>query len=263
MFVLFGSIRRPMAASLESFRKLLDWIDRMVSVPGNEPLRAELQRRYGTAVTVAAAPSPSVDEFSSFIRLQRTQLRAKARQYYQDIPSARLRNELVEDYAEMLWYRYIGDIPQMFAHINFQVENMMNYYAHHTQAFKKVAENPTKYHLIVQLPKWKTDIQCKDGFTKVTSLNLINLKTKYAYWCIESGLPQKEVEKIDRNIHAICQLRNYNEHRNTVESQPKTLESLQYWEKHCDNSFGYLLQILDRMKQSCVTLTPIAEEADE
>ena len=261
MFVLFGSIRRPMAASLESFCKLLDWIDRMVSVRGNEPLRAELHRRYGTAVAVAAAPSPSVDEFSSFIRLQRTQLRAKARQYYQDIPSARLRNELVEDYAEMLWYRCIGDIPQMFAHINFQVENMMNYYAHHTRAIEKITANPQRYCLVIQKTGWMTD--CGKGFAKAESLNTVGLRFKWAYWCIESGQPQKTVEDMNMNINTICQLRNYNEHRNTVETQQKALDRLQYWEKNCDSSFGYLLQILDRMKQSCVTLTPIAEEADE
>ena len=259
MFVLFGSIRRPMAASLESFCKLLDWIDRMVSVRGNEPLRAELQRRYGGVA--AEAPAPSVDEFSSFIRLQRTQLRAKARQYYQDIPSARLRNELVEDYAEMLWYRCIGDIPQMFAHINFQVENMMNYYAHHTRAIEKITANPQRYCLVIQKTGWMTD--CGKGFAKAESLNTVGLRFKWAYWCIESGQPQKTVEDMNMNINTICQLRNYNEHRNTVESQQKALDRLQYWEKNCDSSFGYLLQILDRMKQSCVTLTPIAEEADE
>ena len=234
----------------------------MVSVRGNESLRDELQRRYGEPRSVT--PALNTDDFSSFIRLQRKQLRAKARQFYQEIPFDQLRNELVADYAEMLWYKCIGDIPQMFAHINFQVENMMNYYAHHTQAFEKVAANPDRYCLKIQKTGWITN--CAKGFEAkggetVKSLNSVGLNFKYAYWCIESGLPQKMVEDMNLNISTILQLRNYNEHRNTVETKPSTLNSIRYWENNCDSKFGYLIQILDRMKQSCVTVVPAVKNA--
>lgn len=131
MFVLFGSIRRPMAASLESFRKLLDWIDRMVSVRGNEPLRAELQRRYG-GVT---AETRGVEEIERYLGLDYAVDTLPCRIDYTFVQSDNpvLYDQLVSDFREMMRNRYGTryhkiDFDEYCKYAHFQAEALTNYF---------------------------------------------------------------------------------------------------------------------------------------
>ena len=131
MFVLFGSIRRPMAASLESFCKLLDWIDRMVSVRGNESLRAELQRRYGGV----AAEARGVEEIERYLGLDYAVDSLPCRIDYTFVQSDNpvLYDQLVSDFREMMRNRYGTryhkiDFDEYCKYAHFQAEALTNYF---------------------------------------------------------------------------------------------------------------------------------------
>lgn len=85
-----------MAASLESFCKLLDWIDRMVSVRGNEPLRAELQRRYDNSCDNPQTPYDDIYELC----VEKI-ISSQAHAFYHDFPIREIRDQLIADFIKM------------------------------------------------------------------------------------------------------------------------------------------------------------------
>lgn len=120
-----------MAASLESFRKLLDWIDRMVSIPGNESLRAELQRRYGSAV----AEARGVEEIERYLGLDYAVDSLPCRIDYTFVQSDNpaLYDQLVSDFREMMRNRYGTryhkiDFDEYCKYAHFQAEALTNYF---------------------------------------------------------------------------------------------------------------------------------------
>ena len=85
-----------MAASLESFCKLLDWIDRMVSVRGNESLRAELQRRYDNSCDNPQTPYDDIYELC----VEKI-ISSQAHAFYHDFPIREIRDQLIADFIKM------------------------------------------------------------------------------------------------------------------------------------------------------------------
>ena len=75
-----------------------------------------LRKEVNTAISTKTA--------DAFIKLQRKNMRQKGLLFYASIKDAKLNNQLINDYANMLWYKYIGDIPHMFSYVLFQMENI-------------------------------------------------------------------------------------------------------------------------------------------
>ena len=113
-----------MGQNKEELKKLLSFIEALVQQPGNEEFVAGLRSLVG-AVQIQQY---SDEQLSSYLRLQRERFKKKARRYYKDIVDTKLRNQLIDDHAWMLWYRSVDDVVSYFNYVNLQIENIVNFY---------------------------------------------------------------------------------------------------------------------------------------
>ena len=193
---------------------------------------------------------------SSAIRLQHERCMIKARDYYMRISDLELRGDLVKNYAKMLWYKSIFEIGQYFVQVNYQVENMMNFYLRNTDFHNKVKNMPARYCTTVEFsPQYSITIDALSyAYDKNQNLvapeKIASLWVKIYYWAIETN--QKEFfEKNRQNFNNIISIRNEMNHANS--SSPKS--SLMYWLKHEDNfKYGYVERIIEQMRESIILL---------
>jgi len=218
-----------MADSIEDFKKLLDYIDIVINRDGNDALKREFTYRY------------CCKSFDPYVEKVMNVFLNQGREFYENISDSSLQSELVFDFANMLWNKTIMDIPEMFVHINFQVENMLNVYANSNKIHKKARRNPDIFYYEMQSNNGKKpfDVKVKDRITwkdnkkvpvqiKDKALKDVDLWTKYAFWFIDSkiieqwdaktGRDGKTLgETLKRDYHFLLKdaidARNYMEHR--------------------------------------------------
>ncbi|MBO7463730.1 MAG: hypothetical protein J6Y00_00700 [Paludibacteraceae bacterium] len=110
----------------------------------------------------------------TFIKLQRMNMRQKGRFFYADIEDNKLKNQLINDYANMLWYKCISDIPHMFSYILFQMENMLNaFIIAIPDCYESIKTSPEKYTYSFSNPRQKNPfiVKIKDSFIKSDGVN--------------------------------------------------------------------------------------------
>lgn len=220
----------------------------------NPEFRKELCRRMGMR-NAPCSESPDVQsETTAFIQLQRKKMRQKGRLYYQNIIDPKLRNQLVNDYAMMLWYKCIGDIPRMFAHILFQMENMLNAFvlSHGAAAYEEVKNNAEKYIYSTQKDfKVEAKGQFFDANGKKKTIESIGIWAKYAYWFVSTGQVPKFQSKTHYVVSNAISIRNYTEHRSAQKEMPKWMnDTITSWGTNVDTKFSYIDLVLSTIRQS-------------
>ncbi len=201
---------------------------------------------------------------TAFIQLQRKNMRQRGRLFYQDISNATLRNQLVNDYAMMLWYKCINDIPHMFAHILFQTENMLNTFilSHGNAAYNDVESNPDMYTYHYQTINQKPfTIVAKGQFFDTQgnrkSVEKISIWAKYTYWYVSTQQTPQFQTMTHNLVSDIINFRNYTEHRNSQKETPEWLNRhILNWTTNIETKFGYIDVLLSAILQTMVKGVP-------
>ena len=244
-----------MGQNKEELKKLLSFIEALIQQPGNEEFVAGLRSLVG-AVQIQQY---SDEQLSSYLRLQRERFKKKARRYYKDIVDTKLRNQLIDDHAWMLWYRSVDDVVSYFNYVNLQIENIVNFYLSNIDIHSKILSNPTAfmYHLPVSpTGKYAIDIDCnKDffrntssGLSKISYAKVKSLWSKIWAWAICTGNTQLVMAQAS-NIASIINIRNDNNHRDSKVSSA----SSEYWKNlEDDANYGFIIMILKVFRNSII-----------
>lgn len=233
-----------MGQNKEQLRKLLDFIEALSIEKGNEWFEDELRRKFNSNDL----------NLDSFLRLNREKQRKKARKYYEKISHSQLRNQLIDDHANMLWYKSIFEIERFFLYVNFQIENMLNYYIDNTDAHNKVQKNPKFYYKELSYMEYKVSVDSFSYFfnkyngNKNPTGKISSLWAKLVYWAVDS-------DKIDflenqfTNFSAIINIRNDQSHANySTESK-----SAVYWKQQEDDyNFAFIYAIIKIIRNTII-----------
>jgi hypothetical protein len=244
-----------MGQNKEELKKLLSFIEALVQQPGNEEFVAGLR----SLVVTDQTQQYSDDQLSSYLRLQRERFKKKARRYYKDIADVKLRNQLVDDHAWMLWYRSVDDVVSYFNHVNLQIENIVNFYLSNIDVHSMILSDPTAFMCHVPVNSTGTyaiDIDCNRDFFRNTSSGLSkipyakvkSLWSKIWVWAICTGNTQLVMAQAS-NIASIINIRNDNNHRDSKVSSA----SSEYWKNlEDDANYGFIMLILKFFRNSIV-----------
>ena len=202
--------------------------------------------------------APSQDSFASAMRHQHEQCRKRARYYYREIKDKSLRKDLINDHAKMLWYKSIFEIGQYFVLVNYQVENMLNFYLDKTDFHAKIAANPTDYCLTLEInSKYSVSIDAysyafdkNNGNSPIEPSRINSLWVKLLYWALDTG--QNDIlEKYKTYFNAIISVRNEVNHANYASQKL----ALKYWQNQEDGmQFAFVEAVIKQIRKSIVSL---------
>ncbi len=234
--------------------------------------KEEYKQRLHSLVEQLATQSPELLEYlrqevnaaistkttDSFIKLQRMNMRQKGRLFYAEIENIKLKNQLINDYANMLWYKCVGDIPHMFSYILFQMENMLNaFIIAIPNSYENIKTSPDKYTYSFSNPKQKTPfiVKTKDSFIKSDGTNQILEKIgiwgKYTYWFVETMQTEQFKQYTHSLVSDIINLRNTTEHRNSQQELSNYIEKqINYWKTNIEPRFSYIDMLLSTIRDS-------------
>lgn len=241
-----------MAQNREHLEKLLQFLDSLIKEPGNEWFVDELSKKI-------IKQHPNVesnidkDSFNTLLSLQHSKIRRKARAYYKDIKDVKLRNQLVNDHAMMIWYKSIYEVEKYFVHVNYQIENMLNYYLAHTNFHSKVLASPTSYdkEIINQVTKFRMNVKVYSyAFTEkrisISIEKIPSLWAKLLYWAIDTNNFQFLCDQAG-NLNAIISIRNQTNHS----YYGRQISSAKYWkEQEDDMNYAFIGAIVKHIRNS-------------
>lgn len=242
-----------MGQNKEELRQLLAFIETLTKQPGNEEFVAGLR----ALVVTNELNSGGDSQLGSFLRLQRDKFRRKARKYYKDIKDDKLRNQLIDDHASMLWYRSIDDVVNYFNYVNLQIENIVNFYLSGIDIHNYILSNPTAYiHNLVINPSgtYTINIDCHKDFFKNSKGSILpqpyikvkSLWSKIWAWGVCTGNTSLVISQAS-NIASIINIRNDNNHR---DSKITSLSSEHWKNLEDDSNYGFILMILKAFRNS-------------
>ena len=200
-----------MGQNKEQLNKLLVFISELAKDSDNAWFVEELGRKYGMYQT------SNVQSFDAFVKLQHKRCRKKAKQYYSKISNDILRNQLVDDHAMMLWYKSIGELELFFVHVNYQIENMLNFYLDNSDCYNLISANPTAYCKTFTNNGYTLSVDCQSYFFNPNSNKTVpipkikSLWAKILFWAVDAcQLPF--VNQQFGNFSAIINIRNEADH---------------------------------------------------
>ena len=205
-----------MAQNREQLEKLLQFLDSLMKEPGNEWFVDELSKKIIKQHPIFES-NIDKDSFNTLLSLQHSKIRRKARAYYKEIKDVKLREQLVNDHAMMIWYKSIYEVEKYFVHVNYQIENMLNYYLAHTDFHSKVQASPTSYNKVISIStNYKIEIDVysyafKNNETPISIEKISSLWAKLLYWAVNS----KNFDFLTNqagNLNAIISIRNQTNH---------------------------------------------------
>ena len=213
-----------------------------------------LRKEVNTAISTKTA--------DAFIKLQRKNMRQKGLLFYANIKDAKLKNQLINDYAYMLWYKCIGDIPHMFSYVLFQMENMLNAFIIATpNCYESIKTSPNKYTYSFSNSEQKTpyNIEAKISFIKSDGTNQplekISIWGKYAYWFVETMQTEKFKQYTHSLVSDIINLRNTTEHRNSQQEISAHMEKqINYWKTNVETKFSLIDMFISTIRDSIIQL---------
>ena len=195
----------------DKIKDLLKALSEKLKKPENKDLLDEFLLNCGILDNEAYADS-------AFVKLQRKVLRKKSRLYYSKVKNAQLKKELIEAHSQMLWYKTINELEKYFVYVNYQIENMLNYYIKTKDAFNKIRSNERNYcKTIVVNEKYSRTIDCSTYFFNKNNQQpneiskIGSLWAKLLFWSIDTGIPDF-TEKQYVNLSAIIDIRNEQNH---------------------------------------------------
>lgn len=273
-----------MGQNKEELGLLLAFFERLINEPGNEDFTRGLQeiifKSYSTntsdlshlltcintlvqkpdcdkfvdglkSIIVKKYPQASSDsDLDSYLRYQRDKCRRKARRYYKNVSDSALKSQLIEDHARMLWYRSVDDVHNFFTYVNFQIENIVNYYLSTVDIHQLIKDNPNLYIHNLEFGQRPMSINCVNEFIKnvngeETAISYTKVKSlwvKIWCWAVANNKTDWVIEQ-RYNLSYIINIRNEKNHR---DSQSKTPGSSAHWKKNNDDDskYGFIYNVL-------------------
>lgn len=226
----------------------------------NPEFAAELRKYLGIELIVEPSTESATstpDTFASAMRLQHKRCGEKARDFYESISDSDLYQDLVKDYANMLWYKSMFNVGKYFVHVNFQIENMLNYYLDHSNFHKKIVANAPQYKYELTISdKYTISIDVlanafdkNKNFQPIEPAKMNSLWAKLLFWAIDTN--QKDLlEKKKKYFNAIISVRNEANHANYASEK----KSLNYWQQQDSLQFGYIEDLIKKLRDSVVAL---------
>ena len=198
------------------------------------------------------------ENFASIMRLQHEHGRKKARKYYQNIKNPQVRKDLINDYAQMLWYKSIFDVGKYFVYVNYQVENMLNYYLDSSDFHNKVAAHPTLYNTKIEFSKsynifidvYTNAFDRNNGNAPLPPSKMKSLWAKILFWAVDTN-QLDTLQQQKSNFNAIITIRNEENHANYNASKSST----KYWQNQ-EDGFGiaYIEAIIKQIRNTIINL---------
>lgn len=240
-----------MAQNKEHLEKLLQFLDSLMKEPGNEWFVDELSKKIIKQHPIVESNIDN-DSFNTLLSLQHSKIRRKARAYYKEIKDVKLREQLVNDHAMMIWYKSIYEVEKYFVHVNYQIENMLNYYLAHTDFYSKVQASPTSYNKVISIStNYKIEIDVysyafKNNGTPISIEKISSLWAKLLYWAVNS----KNFDFLTNqagNLNAIISIRNQTNHS----YYGRQINSAKYWkEQEDDMNYAFIGGIVKHIRNS-------------
>ena len=231
--------------------------DKLLQVLHKVEQLCEQNVEFATALkeSLSVAPTePSADSgFSSAMRLQHKRCGEKARDFYESISDPDLYQDLVKDYANMLWYKSMFNVGKYFVHVNFQIENMLNYYLDHSNFHKKIVANAPQYKYELTISdRYSISIDVlanafdkNKNFQPIEPAKMNSLWAKLLFWAIDTK--QKDIiEQKKTYFNAIISVRNETNHRNYASEKWQTA----YWQTQDSLQYGYIEDLLKKIRDS-------------
>ena len=242
-----------MAQNREHLEKLLQFLDSLIKEPGNEWFVEELSQKV---IKRQSRVDNNLDKnsFNTFLSLQHNKIRRKARTYYKDIKDSKLRNQLVNDHAMMIWYKSIYEVEKYFVHVNYQIENMLNYYLEHTDFHSKIQSSPISYNKDISNPAanfhMTVDVYSyafnKNDGKPINIEKISSLWAKLLYWSIDSGNYQFLCNQCG-NLGAIINIRNQTNHS----YYGRQNKAATYWKNQEDDmNYAFIGAIIKHIRNS-------------
>jgi len=195
----------------------------------------------------------SPTETAAFIKLQRKNMRQRGRLFYQNVKDKTLHYQLVNDYAFMLWYKCVGDIPHMFSHILFQMENMLNYFivSQGVTVYEEVANNSDMYVYKSGNFTCVTKEQFFDAKGNKKPIENIGIWAKYTYWFVSTQQPDTFRSYTHSLVSDVINFRNITEHRNAQKEIPEWMnEHLDFWTINIEQKYSYIDMFLSIIRET-------------
>lgn len=246
-----------MAQNREHLEKLLQFLDSLMKESGNEWFVEELSKKVEKQQAFVDRKLDK-DSFNAFLTLQHNKVRRKARIYYKDIKDLTLRNQLINDHAMMIWYKSIYEVEKYFVHVNYQIENMLNYYLAHTDFHLKVQTSPTLYSKEISNPSTNFQMSVevypyafnkKDG-KPIRIEKISSFWAKLLYWAIDSGSFQYLCSQAN-NFSSIVNVRNQTNHS----FYGRQNNASTYWKNQEDDmNFAFIGAIIKSVRNSILSI---------
>ena len=246
-----------MAQNREQLEKLLLFLDSLMKEPGNEWFEDELSKKIIKLHPIVES-NIDKDSFNTLLSLQHSKIRRKARAYYKEIKNVKLRNQLVNDHAMMIWYKSIYEVEKYFLHVNYQIENMLNYYLAQTDFHSKVQASPRSYNKIISIStKYNIDIDVysyafnKNNGNPISIEKILSLWAKLLYWAVNSE-NFAFLSNNAGNLNAIISIRNQTNHS----YYDRQKNAATYWKDQEDDiNFAFISAILKYVRNSIKKLS--------
>jgi hypothetical protein len=194
--------------------------------------------------------------FESYFKLLKKQFRIKANKFYENITDKQLKAQLVNDCVQMYWYQVNNDVNQLFVYAFFQMENMLNYYATHSNCYEKIKSNKNYYtHVFNE----NFIVSCKSSFLDSEDnhkpIIKINIWGKLIFWAYDTNNIEY-LKNQNNNFSNLINIRNSFIHKMTQEHKMENY-SLDYVRYNDFSGFGFYTNIL---KEIMKTLTKISTD---
>lgn len=239
-----------MGTNIDKYKQILEKLDQLAS--NDENFKKLLCDKYGNHPD----KYENTDDFHSLVVLHHNKCRSVARNYYKKIKEQKLRMQLIDYHANMLWFKSIRDVPGFFVNVNYQIEDMMNYYLAQTDFYNKVNSYPTNYsHKIIINPgsNYEIDINICKGL-KNNDINIpikqISMWNKIVFWAVDTN-HMDFVRSQASNFSSIINIRNESNHADYL----KTTKSTDYWNSMEDDmSYSFIYAIIKIIRESIIDL---------
>lgn len=231
----------------EKLIKLISLVKEIIEKPGNEWMKYELGMIH------IDNNRENWQLPSGYINFLKKQYRLKAREFYKSISESGLKEELIKDYQEMLWYKMLNNIERQYLFAFYQIENIINYYLIKNNPFENIKNNPEKYKIKYN-EKFSIETYSyffdKNGNPREIH-RIVSIPSKLAYWAVETNNVGWLLDKpIKFHMDILVKIRNSVSHRNYMEDNESLRIYIEEFKRGDDSNHGYIIRIIKKIKSS-------------
>lgn len=241
----------------ESLEKLIFLIEEICNDEQNHWFKEALFKRIVLGEELLSGNSNP--EFGAYFKLLKKQFRLKASKLYAEIKDIKLKNDLIGDCIKMYWFQVNNDVDQLFLHAFYQMENLLNYYAHKSNAFEKIKTNKDFYsHYFSETFTVSGYSNFFNSDNTPKDLDKVHIWGKIVFWAYDSN----RVEYLKSNnpqFYQLIKIRNRNSHRNStsIKSDEYSTEIIRVSDY---SAFGFYMNILKEILKSVADINTSIEK---